>query len=142
MRTQDHRRDETGALSIEFVLVMSVIVGLFMLMLAYGVRSYSKQVVTQAAQDGLAAAERYGATAAQGQAAAAHEIQVLGGDLTNVAIQVTYTGQTATVVVSGDAPTLIPLVKMHVTSQVSAPVEQFAPPSGEFANSEGSSGGN
>lgn len=120
--------DEAGALSIEFVLVMSVVVGLFMLMLAYGVRSYSKQVVTQAAQVGLAAAERYGATAAEGQSAAAHEIQVLGGDLSHVTIQVTYAGQTATVLVSGDAPTLIPLVKMHVATQVSAPVEQFAPP--------------
>ena len=128
MRTQHHRRDETGALSIEFVLVMSVTVGLFMLMLAYGVRSYSKQVVTQAAQDGLAAAERFGATAADGQAAAAHEIQVLGGDLSNVKIQVTYSGLTATVFVSGDAPTLIPLVRMRVATQVSAPVEQFAPP--------------
>ena len=124
------RRNETGALSVEFVLVMSVVVGLFMLMLAYGVRSYSKQVITQAAQEGLAAAERYGATAAQGQAAAEHEIQVLGGDLSNVDIQVTYSGQTATVLVSGDAPTLFPLVKMHVATQVSAPIEQVAPPAG------------
>ena len=122
------RRNETGALSVEFVLVMSVVVGLFMLMLAYGVRSYSQQVITQAAQEGLAAAERYGATAAQGQAAAKHEIQVLGGDLSNVDIQVTYSGQTATVLVSGDAPTLVPLVKMHVATQVSAVIEQFAPP--------------
>ena len=124
----NHQRGEAGALSVEFVLVMSVIVGLFMLMLAYGVRCYSKQVVTQAAQEGLAAAERYGATAAQGQAAAAHEIHVLGGDLSNVDIQVTYSGQTATVLVSGDAPTLVPLVKMHVATQVSAVIEQFAPP--------------
>lgn len=129
MRPQQHRqRNEIGALSIEFVLVMSVIVGLFMLMLAYGVRSYSKQVVTQAAQEGLAAAERYGATAADGQAAAEHEIHALGGDLSNVTIEVTYADQTATVLVSGDAPTLIPLVRMHVATQVSAPVEQFAPP--------------
>lgn len=125
-----HQRSEAGALSIEFVLVMSVIVGLFMLMLAYGIRSYSKEVVTQAAQDGLAAAARYGATAAQGQAAAAHEIHVLGGDLSHVRIRVTYAGQTATVLVAGDAPTLIPLVTMHVSTQVSAPVEQFAPPAG------------
>lgn len=129
MRTvQPHHRDEAGALSVEFVLVSSVIVGLFMLMLAYGVRSYSKQVVTQAAQEGLVAAERYGATAADGQAAAAHEIQVLGGDLTNVDIHVTYVGQRATVFVSADAPSLIPLVKMHVATQVSASVEQLAPP--------------
>ena len=129
MRPQQHpQRNEIGALSIEFVLVMSVIVGLFTLMLAYGVRSYSKQVVTQAAQEGLAAAERYGATAAEGQAAAEHEIHVLGGDLSNVSIEVTYADQTATVLVSGDAPTLIPLVRMHVATQVSAPVEQFAPP--------------
>ena len=124
------QRNEAGALSVEFVLVMSVIIGLFLLMLAYGVRSYSQQVITQAAQEGLAAAERYGATAAQGQAAAAHEIHVLGGDLSHVDIQVTYTGQTAHVLVSADAPTLIPLVRMHVSSQLSAPVEEFVPPTG------------
>lgn len=123
---RQRQRNETGALSIEFVIVMPVVITLFLLMLAYGVRSYSQQVITQAAQEGLAAAERYGATAADGQAAAAHEIQVLGGDLSHVDIQVTYSGQTATVLVVADAPSLIPLVQMHVSSQVSAPVEQFA----------------
>lgn len=126
MRTPQYRRprDERGSLPLEFALGFATFFAVVLVIIGYAVRLHSKQVVTFAAEDALAVAQRYGATAAQAQAAAEHDLAKLGGDLHNTSVTVTYNNNIATVVVSGDAPQIAPLVQLRVSTQVSAPVEQ------------------
>lgn len=125
------RDSEAGGISVEFAIVALVVITIVTAMIAFALRSHSKQIVNAAAEDALAVAQRHGSTVSQAQQAAQHDITVLSnGDLSNVEISVTYSGSVATVAVSADAPKLFSLIPVHVSSTVSAPVEQFVPPSG------------
>lgn len=123
-------RNEVGATTVEFAMEVIIVVTIFMVMFGYAIRFHSHQVVAAAAEDALAVAQRYGSDPAQAQAAAKNDVNHLGGGLSNVTVSVSYTGNTATVTVSGDGPSFVPLIPMHVSAQVTAPIEQFVQPSG------------
>lgn len=128
--TRVRLRSETGASAVEYALVAATLITVVVVILGYSFKLHGKQVVTYAAEDALAVAEQYGATAAQAQAAAQHDIDVLGGNLHNVSITVTFAANTATVTVSGETQEFTPLIAIPVASTVSAPREQLAPGTG------------
>lgn len=132
------RHDENGFVAIEFVMIMSVLIALFMLTLAYAVKAHSHRIAAAAAEQGLAAASSYDGNAAAGQSATEHYLANLGGGLTDSHVQVSRGAQTATVSVVAHAPDFIPLLPMTVHVNVSGPVERVVPPS---ANSAPSAGG-
>ncbi|KRA37946.1 hypothetical protein ASD81_04480 [Nocardioides sp. Root614] len=117
-------RDERGALSIEFLLVISALMLVFLLMLQYAVKAHAHRVAEAAAEDALAAASAYDGTAISGEEAA---IKTLGelGNLSNTSVAVTRNGETATATVTGDVEQFLPFVTVHVTVRLEGPVEHF-----------------
>ena len=117
-------RDERGALSIEFLLVISALMLVFLVMLQYAVKAHAHRVAEEAAEEALAAASAYDGTAASGKQAGNHTLSDLGA-LSNPTLVVTRSGTTASATVTGDVEQLIPFLPVHVTVHVEGPVEQF-----------------
>src|SRR5690349_5784597 len=63
------RRSERGAIAIEFMLVLSMLVVVFLVMLQYAVRAHAHRIVTAAAEEGLAATAAYDGSAEAGRQA-------------------------------------------------------------------------
>ena len=131
------RHDENGFVAIEFVLIMSVLIALFMLTLAYAVKAHSHRIAAAAAEQGLAAASSYDGSAAAGQSATEHYLATLGGGLTDSHVQVSRGAQRATVSVVAHAPDFIPLLPMTVRVNVTGPVERVVPPTTPSARAAG-----
>lgn len=117
-------RDERGALSIEFLLVISALMLVFLVMLQYAVKAHAHRVAEAAAEEALAAASAYDGTAASGKQAGNHTLSDLGA-LSNATVVVTRSGTTASATVTGDVEQLIPFLPVHVTVHIEGPVEQF-----------------
>lgn len=140
-RPRPRTADERGSMAIEFVLVMSVLIAVFMLTLAYAVKAHSQRIAQAAAEQGLAAAASYNGTAAAGRATTEHYLSKLGGGLTNSQVGASRTPRSATVVVTAHAPAFIPLLPMTVHVEVTGPVEHLVPPSGDLPTGQAAGGG-
>ena len=124
MRRAQRIGDERGALSIEFLLVISALMLVFLLMLQYAVQAYAHGIAQAAAEEALAGASAYDGSAASGQATGAHYLGDLGS-LSNGNVTVTRTGETAAVTVTGDAQQVLPFVPVHVSVHLEGPIEHF-----------------
>jgi len=124
MRRAQRIRDERGALSIEFLLVISGLMLVFLLMLQYAMQAYAHRVAQAAAEEALAAASAYDGSAASGEAAGNHYLGDLGG-LSGTDVTVTRTGDTAAVTVTGDGQQVLPFVRVHVSVHLEGPIEHF-----------------
>jgi hypothetical protein len=87
----------------------------------------ARQAAETAARQAVDSARLAGAGPAQGSADAADVLDQLGRPIERP--QVTLSGQAATVTatVSGDAPMLVPGLKLHVSATAQAPRERFSP---------------
>ena len=117
-------RDERGALSIEFLLVISALMFVFLLMLQYAMQAHAHRVAQAAAEEALAAASAYDGSAASGEAAGNHYLSDLGS-LSGTEVTVVRTGDTATVTVTGDGQQVLPFVPVHVSVHLEGPIEHF-----------------
>ncbi len=117
-------RDERGALSIEFLLVMSALTLVFLLMLQYAMQAHAHRVAQAAAEEALAAASAYDGSAASGEDAGNHYLGDLGS-LSGTHVTVTRTGDTAAVTVTGDGQQVLPFVPVHVSVHLEGPIEHF-----------------
>ena len=119
------RRDERGAISVEFMLVLSMLVVVFLVMLQYAVREHAHRIATAAAEEGLAAASAYDATAEDGRRAASQQLAALGPRLHRPTITADRNATTATIRVTGEADQLLPFLPVRVSVRVQGPVERF-----------------
>ncbi len=117
-------RDERGALSIEFLLVISALMLVFLLMLQYAMQAHAHRIAQAAAEEALAAASAYDGSAASGEATGEHYLSDLGS-LSATNVTVTRTGSTATVTVTGDGQQVLPFVAVHVSVHLEGPIEHF-----------------
>ena len=117
-------RDERGALSIEFLLVISALMLVFLLMLQYAAKAHAHRVAEAAAEEALTAASAYDGTATAGEQAGNHTLNDLGS-LSNTTVSVTRSGTTASVTVTGDVEQLVPFLPVHLTVHLEGPIEQF-----------------
>lgn len=124
MRQPHRARDQQGALSIEFLVVISALMVVFLLMLQYAVNAHAQAVAQAAAEDALQAAQGYGATTTDGRHAGQHTLADLG-DLADTDVTVTRTATTADVTVTGDAPQVIPFLPRRIVVHIEGPVERF-----------------
>lgn len=124
MHRERRSHDERGALAIEFLLVISALMLVFLLMLQYAVKAHAHRVAQAAAEEALAAASAYDGSAAAGEDAGKHYLTDLG-NLSNTDVVVTRTGATATVTVSGDAQQVFPFLPVHLSIHLQGPTEQF-----------------
>ena len=124
MRRAQQIRDDRGALSIEFLLVISALMLVFLLMLQYAMQAYAHRVAQAAAEEALAAASAYDGSAASGEAAGNHYLGDFGS-LSGTHVTVTQTGDTAAVTVTGDGQQVLPFVPVHVSVHLEGPIEHF-----------------
>ncbi len=124
MHRARRNRDERGALSVEFLLVIGALMLVFLLMLQYAVKAHAHKVAQAAAEEALVAASAYDGSVASGEHAGNHYLADLG-NLSNRHVAVTRTGTTAAVEVSGDVEQLIPFLPVHVTVHLQGPIEHF-----------------
>lgn len=121
----DRTRSERGAMSIEFLLVMSMLMVVFLVMLQYAVKAHAQRVATAAAEEAVAAAAAYDGTADDGEATGTHYLEDRGPELSNATVVVTRNQATASATISGDVEQLIPFLPVHITVRITGPVEQF-----------------
>lgn len=117
-------RDERGALSIEFLLVISALMFVFLLMLQYAMQAHAHRVAQAAAEEALAAASAYDGSVASGEAVGEHYLSDLGS-LSDTNVTAIRTGSTATVTVTGDGQQVLPFVAVHVSVHLEGPIEHF-----------------
>jgi hypothetical protein len=114
-----------GLIAIEFMLVKSMHIAVFLLTLQYAVRAHAERIATAAAEEGLAAAAAYRASAADGHRTAIDYLAALGPRLHHPRVQVTRTPEQATVRVSGEVDQLVPFLPVRVSVEVAGPVERW-----------------
>ena len=119
------RRDERGAMAIEFMLVMSMLIVVFLLMVQYALKVHAERVAQAAADQALAAATAYDGSPTAGQAAGRSYLTGSGHTLLNPRISVTRTTTIASATVTGDVTAFIPLLPVSVSVHVQGPVEKF-----------------
>ena len=119
------RRDEQGAMAIEFMLVMSMLIVVFLLMLQYALKVHAERVAQAAADQALAAATAYDGSPTDGQAAGTAYLAGAGHTLLHPKISVTRTPTVASATVTGDVTAFIPFLPVSLSVHVQGPVEKF-----------------
>ena len=127
--TRWHARDERGSATVEAAIVFPVVLFLIFGIIQGALWFHARHVALGAAQEGarVVAAEDGG----DGVARAGEFITNLTGGtlIRNVIVRESATGQTATVTVNGQAPSLIPgMDGLPVSQTATAPVERFTRP--------------
>ena len=117
--------NERGAIAIEFMLVISMLIVVFLIMLQYAVRAHAQRVATAAAEEGLAAATAYDGSAAAGRKVAQDYVRNLGSALHRPTVSAERGATTAQVAVAGEVDQLVPFLTVRVSVEVEGPVERF-----------------
>jgi len=121
----DHRRGERGAIAIEFMLLLSMLVVVFLVMLQYAVRAHAHRIATAAAEEGLAAASAYDGSGEGGRRVAVNYVHDLGPGIHAPMVTASRSASTARVAVSGEVEQLVPFLTIRVAVAVEGPVERF-----------------
>jgi Flp pilus assembly protein TadG len=123
--TGSRRRSQRGAIAIEFMLILSMLVVVFLVMLQYAVRAHAHRIVTAAAEEGLAAAAAYDGSAEEGRRTAQRYVDDLGPGVENAVVTASRSVETARVEVRGEVEQLVPFLTVRVSAEVEGPVERF-----------------
>ncbi|GLU47475.1 TadE/TadG family type IV pilus assembly protein [Nocardiopsis ansamitocini] len=113
--------------SAELVVAAPLLLFLVFFVIQMAVWMHADHVATSIAQRSVAAARAAEATDPQGYAESVAD-DLGGGLLTDRSIQVQVGATTARVVVSGNAPSIVPGFTWPVRHELTAPVERFVPP--------------
>jgi Flp pilus assembly protein TadG len=124
-RRRAHPGDQRGVMAIEFLLVISMLIVVFLLMLQYAVKAHAERITAAAADEGLAAASRYDGTASAGVQTARDYLTSIQPDLRTSHVAATRNAASATVTIHGTVDQLIPFLGVKVNVHVEGPVEHF-----------------
>lgn len=114
-------------IAIEFMLVISMLIVVFLVMLQYAVRAHAERIAAAAAAQGIAAAASYDGTAAAGQHSAEDYLTHLGPGLHETVVTAHRNGARATLSITGEVDQLIPLLPVRVHVHLATPIERFVP---------------
>jgi Flp pilus assembly protein TadG len=127
----------------QVVITAPALLFLLMLIVQFGLMFHARNIAEQAAQEGAAVARRFDGTQTQGREKALQLLTAVGeGTLKDRDVTASRTAGTASVTVTGTVVSVVPGFSLSVSESASGPVEKYVPPSREFTNTEGSSGGN
>lgn len=122
-------RDERGDAVTETVLIVPVLLLMIMLVIQFGLWYHAQHVVQAAAQEGARAARAEGMTAADGRTRAERFLAVTGSGAVQAAvIQADRSPDAVTVRVEGQAPAVVPGLRLGVHSSATSSVEAFRAP--------------
>jgi len=122
-------RDERGEAVTETVVVVPALLLLIMLVIQFGLWYHAQHVVQAAAQEGVRAVRAEGATAEEGhERALAFIAQVGGKSVKGAEVASERSAEGATVRVNGEAPAVVPGLRLGVRATAASPVEEFTGP--------------
>ncbi|MBC7593422.1 MAG: pilus assembly protein [Kineosporiaceae bacterium] len=114
---------------VQTVIIAPVLFLLIMFVVQFALLAHAQNVAEAAAQEGVTAARRFGATDADGRTKARDSLSSLGPKmLSNQTVTVDRTQTTATVTIRGQALSLIPGFHRNITETSSGPVERYVAP--------------
>ena len=119
-------RGDDGLTSTLLAVVMPALILWMMLIVQYGLWFHAKQVAGAAAAEAVDAAQVPGATAGDGEQAAASFL-AQSGNLQGAHVSVRRSTGSVNVEISGQAPQLVPGLRWSVTARAVSPVERFIP---------------
>lgn len=122
-------RSEHGAVAIEFLLIISMLMVVFLLMLQYAVKAHAQRIATAAAEDALAATAAYDGTATDGREAANEVLNDIAPGLRDTTVTINRDATSASVTVTGRVIQFLPLLDIGVNVHIEGPVERFVPTS-------------
>jgi hypothetical protein len=121
-------RNDDGSGSLEFIIVVPVVLTVLFLAIQISILSYTRSVAMTAAEEGLDA-ERGFAGAGTGQGRAAEFVARQGDWLTGTQVTVSRTGEQVSVTVTGQSLSLVPGFSGWTVSQTATgPVERYTEP--------------
>lgn len=130
-------RGESGAATVEMVVVVPLLMVLLLAIVEFALWSQATHIAQAAAAQGLAAARVQDGTAAAGSATARQLVDQLDrGPLTEVRIDAQRTTQSASVQVSGVVPAVLPMLHLPVHAEATGPIERFLADDYGSTNSE------
>jgi Flp pilus assembly protein TadG len=125
------RRQQSGAVSAELVIVTPLLMLLVLLVVQFALWQHAQHIAEAAAQRGVQTARLEGGTDAQGYAAAETATSQLGANLlVDPTVTVSRGGGVVHVEISGTAEPVVPFLSLPVHAVVNGPVERFTPPGG------------
>ncbi|WP_454852225.1 TadE/TadG family type IV pilus assembly protein [Promicromonospora soli] len=118
------RRDEKGSITLEMIVALPAMFGLFFICVQAGLVHHARQVVIAAANQGaFAAAAEYG-TGPDGAAAATSFLDQVGdGALTDWSVNATRNATTVRVRITARSYSILPGFQPEVSAVASAPAE-------------------
>jgi len=120
-------RDERGSASAELVVATPLLLLLILGVVQFALWQHATHVAEAAAQQGLAAGRVEGGTEAVGKTEASAVLRQLGV-LSDSHVAAKRTADATTVMVTGEAPSVLPFVHLPVRAVASGPSERFRPP--------------
>ena len=122
-------RDEQGEATTELVVVTPVLLLLIGFIFQFALWYHASHVAAAAAQEGVRAARAFGGSADAGQARAEHFLAETGPTVVRQPeVSASRGPQTARVEVRGQAPAVVPGLRLSVTATSESPMERFAAP--------------
>ena len=122
-------RDDRGEAVTETVIVVPALLLLIMVVIQFGLWYHAQHVVQAAAQEGARAARAEGATADDGlERAMTFVAQVGGQSVHDAEVTSERSPDGVTVRVSGEAPAVVPGLRLGVSAAAVSPVEEFTAP--------------
>ena len=121
-------RGDRGSVSVELVLATPLLLMMLLVIVQFALWSHATHIAQAAASQGLATCRVQGATAEAGRAGAQRVLDELGrGPLTDTSITSSRSAESASVVVTGVASSVIPFLRLPVHAQALGPLERFVP---------------
>lgn len=129
-RRQGRGRDDVGAMTLSYVIIVPIFLVAIMTIAQISVWYLAKSAALAAARQGVDAARLRGASPGDGVAAARSFVHTSAkGFLLNPAVNAgASTATTIVITVSGNAPSLVPMLPISVSQVAAAPVERFTAP--------------
>ena len=119
-------RDERGDATTELVLVTPVLLLLIGFVIQFALWYHAAHVAEAAAQEGVRAARAFGGSAEAGQTRAAHFLAETGPNIVrSPEVTASRDLRTARVEVHGQAPSVVPGLRLAVTAEAESPTERF-----------------
>jgi Flp pilus assembly protein TadG len=120
---------ERGAAVVELVIAVPALIVLLLFVVQFGLIWLAQQSAQTAASTAVNAARAQGADPGLGQSQGEATLkQIASGELPDASVSVTYSGTTATVVVTGHPQSVIPGWHPQITAHISAPIEAITQP--------------
>jgi Flp pilus assembly protein TadG len=119
-------RDDRGASGVEFLIMATALIGLFTILVQFGINLHAQRVAEAAAREGAVAAARFDGTEGAGSRTAKEYVTEDGAPaVSGSTVSASRSSTQATVSVTVEVVSIMGWLDDPITSTATAPVERF-----------------